>query len=208
MKRHIESALAEAAAAIARLQHDQTTLTAIEQAGQALADALAQGGHVYSCGNGGSMCDAMHFAEELSGRFRTNRRPLGASAISDPSYLTCVANDFGYEYIFSRFIEGHGRQGDVLLAISTSGTSQNIVRAAQVARDRGMTVIALTGKPESTLSSIAHYDICTPAGRYADRVQELHIKVIHILVELVERELFPENYEDVEDVTVTRMSGL
>jgi D-sedoheptulose 7-phosphate isomerase len=138
----------------------------------------------------------MHFAEELSGRFRDDRRGLPATAISDASHLSCVANDFGYEYVFSRYIESHGRGGDVLLAISTSGTSKNIVTAARAAKELGLAVISLTGKPGSTVGQLADIDICTPAGRYSDRVQELHIKVIHILVEMVERSLFPENYAD------------
>lgn len=194
MNSYIEATLLEASNALAQLQRSPDTLATIEGASQALINSLKHEGRVFSCGNGGSMSDAMHFAEELSGRYRKNRRPLPGTAISDPSYLTCVANDFGYEYIFSRYIESHGRQGDVLLAISTSGTSNNVIKAAEVATSLGMKVIALTGRPGSALGTIADYDICTPAGEYADRVQELHIKVIHILVELVERALFPENY--------------
>jgi D-sedoheptulose 7-phosphate isomerase len=140
------------------------------------------------------MCDAMHFAEELSGRYRKNRRPLAASAISDPGYLTCTANDFGYEEVFARYLLAHGRAGDCLLAISTSGASPNVIAAAKAARDLGITCIGLTGRRESALGREVDLEICTPAGQFADRVQELHIKVIHILIELVERRLFPENY--------------
>jgi D-sedoheptulose 7-phosphate isomerase len=153
--------------------------------------AFQQGGKVMSCGNGGSMCDAMHFAEELSGKFRTERQALPAIAISDPAHLTCAGNDFGFETVFSRFVEAHGKKGDVLLAISTSGKSPNILRAATEARNRGVRVIALTGKSPSQLSELADIEICTPGlTAYSDRIQELHIKVIHILIELVEQALF------------------
>jgi D-sedoheptulose 7-phosphate isomerase len=195
MKLHIHEALDESARTLARLQDDAVTIAAIEAAAQALITTFSSGGHVFSCGNGGSLCDAMHFAEELSGRFRRNRTGLPATAISDPAHISCVANDFGYDAIFSRYVESHGRKGDVLLAISTSGSSTNVLNAAAVARKRGITVIALTGKPQSPLEERADHVICTPGGAFSDRVQELHIKVIHILVELVERALFPENYQ-------------
>lgn len=153
-----------------------------------------------SCGNGGSMCDAMHFAEELSGRFRNDRRALSAITLSDPAHLTCVANDLGFEAVFSRGVEAHGRAGDILLAISTSGRSPNIVAAVQAAREIGMVSIALTGRVDSPLAALVDIDICAIGDRYSsapqptERTQELHIKIIHLLIELVERELFPENY--------------
>jgi D-sedoheptulose 7-phosphate isomerase len=139
----------------------------------------------------------MHFAEELTGRFRDDRRGYAALAISDPGHLTCVGNDYGYERVFARFVEAHGRAGDVLLAITTSGTSRNVVAAAQAARGLGMKVIALTGRAGTPITEVADVALVTPGGRYADRVQELHIKVIHILIELVERRLAPDNYTDV-----------
>jgi D-sedoheptulose 7-phosphate isomerase len=185
----IRSALQEAASGLDRLRQNDAALAAIEAAAGVLARAFKAGNQVYSCGNGGSMCDAMHFAEELTGRFRRNRRPLGAMAISDPGYLTCTANDFGYQEVFARFVRAHGRTGDVLLAISTSGTSANVLAAAEAAREQSMPVIALTGRPGSPLAPLAQVEVCTPAGRFADRVQELHIKVIHVLIELVEHEL-------------------
>lgn len=190
----IAETLHEARSALDALLADQTALQAIDAAGRLLTAAFAAGNRVYSCGNGGSMCDAMHFAEELSGRFRLDRRGLPAAAIGDAGHLTCVANDYGYEHVFSRYVEAHGRAGDCLLGISTSGSSRNVVRAAEAARAGGLKVITLTGRPESRLGQLADIDICTPAGRFADRVQELHIKVVHILIELVERELCPENY--------------
>ncbi len=194
MTTYIRAALQEAALALSTLMHDTKTLSLIESAAQTMVQSFAHSGRVFSCGNGGSMCDAMHFAEELSGRFRHGRRGLPAVAISDPGHLSCVANDFGYEFVFSRYIECHATSGDVLLAISTSGSSQNVMNAAITAKQKALSVIALTGKPHSPLGAIVDYDICTPAGVYADRIQELHIKVIHILIELIERSLFPENY--------------
>jgi D-sedoheptulose 7-phosphate isomerase len=140
------------------------------------------------------MCDAIHFAEELSGRFRKDRVGLPATAISDPGHISCVANDFGYHEIFSRYLMSHAGKGDALLAISTSGTSPNVCKAAEVARSKGVAVIALTGKSGSPLGQLADIEICALGGGYSDRVQELHIKIIHILIELIERQLFPENY--------------
>ena len=136
----------------------------------------------------------MHFAEELTGRFRKDRPGIAAMAISDPSHLTCVANDFGYDQVFARFVEAHGRAGDVLLAISTSGRSASILNAAKAARARGIHVIGLVGRADSELEALSDVCICTPGGGFADRVQELHIKVVHILIELIERELYPQNY--------------
>ena len=140
------------------------------------------------------MCDAMHFAEELTGRFRNNRRGFAAMAISDPGHLSCVGNDYGYDQVFARFVQAHGRAGDVLLGITTSGSSRNIIEAAKAARALGVKVIVLTGKRDAAIREWADILIATPGGRYADRVQELHIKVIHILIELVERRLAPDNY--------------
>ena len=192
----IVETLREARSAVDALLANEAALAAIAEGGRVLTECLAKGGRVYSCGNGGSMCDAMHFAEELSGRYRLDRRPLPATSISDPGHMTCVANDFGYEAVFSRYVEAHARPGDCLLAISTSGKSPNVLAAARAATAQGAKVVALTGRPGSPLSGLADVEICTPAGRFADRIQELHIKVVHILVELVERELVPENYRD------------
>jgi D-sedoheptulose 7-phosphate isomerase len=159
----VRAALAEAAASLEHLYGDEATLAAIARAGQMLADTFAAGGRAYSCGNGGSMCDAMHFAEELTGRFRDDRPGYAAMAIADPSHLSCVGNDYGYEQVFARFIEAHGRAGDVLLAISTSGTSRNVVAAAQAAKRLGVRVIALTGRAGTPLAEIADIAIrnCT-----------------------------------------------
>ena len=192
--RVVDAALSESADALQALRGDRAALAATARAAALIVDAFGRGGRVFSCGNGGSMCDAMHLAEELSGRFRGDRKGLPAQAISDPGHLSCVANDFGYDAVFARYLESHGRAGDVLVAISTSGTSKNVLAAARTAAAIGMQTIALTGRRESPLAAAADCAISTPAGRYADRVQELHIKLIHILIELIERDLFPSNY--------------
>lgn len=191
---YVRAALAQARTALDDLMNSEETLQEIERAADLLVRTFEARGRVYSRGNGGSMSDAMHFAEELTGRFRGDRAGLPAQAISDVGHLSCVANDFGYEQVFARYLRSHGRAGDCLLAISTSGTSSNVVAAAQAAAEIGMTVIALTGRLQSRLAEVAEVAIATPGGTYADRVQELHIKVIHILIELVERRLFPDNY--------------
>ena len=191
----IANSLNECSAALENLLNDKDTLGAIAGAGDLISSNFQTGSRVFSCGNGGSMCDAIHFAEELSGRYRDDRAGLPALAIADPGHLSCVGNDYGYEFVFSRFLQAHAREGDILLAISTSGKSANIIKAAEFARERGIHVIALTGRKDSPLSLFATIEICTPAGIYADRVQELHIKVIHIIIELVERAIYPENYK-------------
>jgi D-sedoheptulose 7-phosphate isomerase len=195
MKQNVLDSLQEAASALDRLQSDAAAVDAIVRAATALVSAFRNGNRVFSCGNGGSMCDAIHFAEELSGRYRRDRAGLPAASISDPGHLSCVANDYGYEFVFSRYLQSHSRPGDVLVGISTSGNSRNVIQAARYAREHGVTTIVLTGRAGTELGAIADIEICTPAGAFADRVQELHIKVIHILIELVERRLFPANYE-------------
>ena len=164
-------------------------LKKIQQAAILIADSFKQGGKVLSCGNGGSHCDAMHFAEELTGRFRDNRPSYPAIAISDVSHISCVGNDYGFDYIFSRYVEGVGQKGDVLLGISTSGNSANVLKAIEAAKQKGMKVIALTGKDGGKMNGLADVDIRVPHFGYADRVQEIHIKVIHILILLIEKEM-------------------
>jgi D-sedoheptulose 7-phosphate isomerase len=195
MNNHIEFSLREAQTGLTNLLANPTELANIERAAQLLIDVFERQGHVYSCGNGGSMCDAMHFAEELTGRYRKDRAALGAVAMSDVSHMSCVGNDYGYEQVFSRYLEAHGRTGDALVALTTSGTSKNIIRAAKTAQERGVRVIILSGKRSPELEALSDVYICTPAGHFADRVQELHIKVLHILIELIERRFFPKNYE-------------
>lgn len=193
---HIKAALADAKSALAALMENEAMLEKIAQAAHVIAVSQRLGGAVYSCGNGGSLCDAMHFAEEMTGRYRKDRKPYRAAAISDVSHMACVGNDYGYEHVFARWIEAMGTDKDVLIAITTSGTSKNIVAAAKAAKQKGLTVVALTGRDASPITQIADISIVTPAGRWADRVQELHIKVIHILIELIERELDSQNYNE------------
>jgi len=154
-----------------------------------MVETICGGGKIISCGNGGSLCDAAHFAEELSARFRRNRKALPAMAITDPAYITCVGNDFGFDHIYSRFIEAHGCKGDLLLAISTSGNSPNIVNAAQEAHAKEMKVVALTGHDGGVLARCCDVEIRAPKTPFSDRAQEIHIKVIHTLCQIIEKEL-------------------
>ena len=158
----------------------------IEQAIDRITQSFNTGGKIIACGNGGSHCDAMHFAEELTGRYRHDRRALPALAISDSSHITCVANDYGYEYVFSRFIEAHGKAGDVLLGISTSGNSPNVIKALEKARELGMYTIALTGKDGGKIKDLCDLEIRAPKSEYADRAQEIHIKIVHTLIDGIE----------------------
>lgn len=152
-----------------------------------------RGGNLLICGNGGSHCDAMHFAEELTGRFRKNRRALGALALGDPSHLTCVSNDMGFEHVFGRQIEGLGRKEDLLVVLTTSGNSKNILSAVNAAKEKGMRTIALSGRDGGVLKGLSDLEIVIP-GKNSDRIQEMHMKIIHSVIECAERELFPENY--------------
>ena len=196
MKEQIKNTLQESQQALDALINNDTELGNINSAAQLIIESLTNGGTIFSCGNGGSMCDAMHFAEELTGRYRQNRRGHAAVAISDPSHISCVANDFGYEFIFSRYLESHAKAGDVLIGISTSGTSKNVVEATKAAQKLGVKTIILSGRAARELESLAEVYVCTKGGDYADRVQELHIKTLHIFIELVERHFHPENYDD------------
>lgn len=195
MKTHILDSLNQSQDMLTAFLANADNITNIENGAQILIDTLKNRGRIYSCGNGGSMSDAMHFAEELSGRYRKNRGGLSATAISDPGHITCVANDFGYEHIFSRYLEANANEGDCLLAISTSGTSKNVIKAIDFAKQNNIKVISLTGPANTTAGNSADCDISTGPSAFADRVQEIHIKVIHTLIELVEREFFPENYQ-------------
>lgn len=161
----------------------------IENAAKTMVNSIKTGGKVIACGNGGSMSDAMHFAEELTGSFREKRKAIPAIAISDPSHITCTANDFGFDYVFSRFIEAIGNNGDVLLAISTSGNSENIINAIKAAKEKGMKIVALTGKTGGKIKDLADIEIRAPHNGYSDRIQEIHIKVIHSLIDYIENEL-------------------
>lgn len=185
----IKSELTEAAKVLEAFLSDDHNIQQIEAAAKTIADSFKQGGKVLSCGNGGSHCDAMHFAEELTGRYRENRPGYPGIAISDPSHLSCVSNDFGYDYVFSRYVEAVGQSGDVLFGLSTSGNSGNVLKAIEAAREKGMKTIALTGKDGGQMAGAADVEVRVPHFGYADRIQEVHIKIIHIIIQLVEKEM-------------------
>ncbi|HJZ39967.1 MAG TPA: D-sedoheptulose 7-phosphate isomerase [Bacteroidales bacterium] len=179
----------EAKAILESFLANDSNFETIERAGNVMTEALRNGHKLISCGNGGSMSDAMHFAEELSGQFRGRRKALAAISISDPSHITCAANDFGFDHIFSRFIEAVGQEGDVLLAISTSGNSANVVNAAEAARLKGMKIVGLTGKDGGKLATLSDIEIRAPYSTYSDRTQEIHIKIIHSLIHYIESKI-------------------
>ena len=183
----IKKELFEAHELIKKFKDDESNIKKISDAAKQIKKSIEDGGKVISCGNGGSMCDAMHFAEELTGKFREEREALPAISISDPSHITCVGNDYGFEHIFSKYLEGIGKSGDSLLAISTSGNSSNVINAAKFAKKNNIKVIALTGKDGGELGRISDIEIRVPHFGYSDRIQEIHIKIIHILILLIEK---------------------
>ncbi|NLJ93394.1 MAG: D-sedoheptulose 7-phosphate isomerase [Aeromonadales bacterium] len=185
----IRAELTEASDVLNRFLADEANLNAIQDAAKLLAERFKAKGKVLSCGNGGSHCDAMHFAEELTGRYRDNRPGYAAIAISDPSHISCVGNDFGFDFIFSRYVEAVGQSGDVLFGLSTSGNSKNIINAIHAAKEKGMKVIVLTGNDGGAMAGLADIEIRVPHTGYADRIQEVHIKIIHIVIQLIEKEM-------------------
>lgn len=185
----IKSHFIEAREILDAFLSDENNFVRIEQAGELMVKAIQSGGKILSCGNGGSLCDAMHFAEELTGRYRENRQAIPAIAISDVSHMACVGNDYGYEFVFSRYLEALGKDGDVLLAISTSGNSKNVLKAIETAKNKGMKVVGLTGKNGGEMAGLCDVEIRAPYSNYADRAQEIHIKCIHSLIDYIERKL-------------------
>ena len=187
------SALSEAQNTLTAFLADSSQLERCEHFSRMLTETFRRNGRLYTCGNGGSHCDAMHFAEEFTGRYRKERRPLPALALGDQSHTTCVGNDYGFEYIFSRQVEAFGQKGDLLVGLSTSGNSPNVIRAFESAKKLGVATVALLGRDGGKLKSMADLAVVVPA-QTSDRIQEMHIKIIHTVIETVERELFPENY--------------
>ena len=188
-KETIKSHFIEAQSMLAEFVKNDANFELIEQAAKAIIASINNNGKVISCGNGGSMTDAMHFAEEMTGRFRENRKSLPAIAISDIAHVSCVSNDFGYDFVFSRFLESFGNKGDVLVAISTSGNSNNVINAINTAKEKGMFIIGLTGKDGGEIANLVDIEIRTPKSKWADRVQEIHIKIIHSLIDYIERNI-------------------
>jgi len=166
---------------------DASFFEAMDRGVELLVNCLKGGHKIMSCGNGGSMCDAMHFAEELSGRYRDDRDPIAAMSLSDASVMSCIGNDYGFDRVFARQIEALGNPGDVLLTISTSGQSANVLEAARAARERGIHVLALTGKDGGALALLADVEVRVPWSGYADRIQEMHIKCIHAWIDAIEQ---------------------
>jgi D-sedoheptulose 7-phosphate isomerase len=166
---------------------------AIKKATDLMITSLKSGGKIITCGNGGSMCDSMHFSEELTGRYRKDRRPLAAISLTEAAHISCVSNDFGYDHIFSRQVEALAKKEDVLLAISTSGNSPNVLKACEEAKKIGTKIVALSGKDGGKLKEFADVSIIVNSNM-TDRIQEIHIKCIHIMIEGIERNLFPEHY--------------
>ncbi len=188
-----KNSLQEASQCLNQFISSPENLDRCAQFSQMMTATIKAGGNLFSCGNGGSQCDAMHFAEEMTGRYRKERRPIGALALGDASHMSCVSNDYGFEHVFSRQLEGLGRKGDLILGLSTSGNSKNIIRAFEVAKAKGMKTVGLIGRGGGAMKELSDLAIIVP-GESSDRIQELHIKIIHIVIETVERELFPENY--------------
>ena len=182
----IESHFQEALKVLAAFAADKEQMENIQRAAHAMIESLQNGGKILSCGNGGSHCDAMHFAEELTGRYRNHRPGIAAFAISDVSHISCVGNDYGFSQIFSRYIEALGNKGDVLLGISSSGNSENVINAMIEAKNKGMIVIGLTGKDGGKMSSLCDIEVRAPHSEFADRAQEIHIKIIHALIDSIE----------------------
>jgi len=190
MKDNIKKHFIDAQSVIELFIANESNFDNIERALGLMVESIKGGGKILSCGNGGSMCDAMHFAEELTGKYRNDRPAIGAISMSDVSHMACVGNDYGYDFVFSRYLEAVGRKGDVLLAISTSGNSKNVINAIEVAKKTGIKVIGLTGKDGGKMAQICDVEIRAPHSEYADRAQEIHIKVIHSLIDGIERSLF------------------
>ena len=186
MHSRILSHFQEALQTLQQFMDDAEQMNNIDRAAQAMLHAIKDDGKILSCGNGGSHCDAMHFAEELTGRYRNHRPGIAAIAISDVSHISCVGNDYGYDQVFSRYVEAVGRKGDVLLAISSSGNSANVIKAIEAAKEKGMIVVGLTGKDGGKMAALVDIEIRAPHSSYADRAQEIHIKVIHSLIDSIE----------------------
>ncbi len=186
MNSRILSHFQEALQTLQQFMDDAEQMNNIDRAAQAMLHAIKDDGKILSCGNGGSHCDAMHFAEELTGRYRNHRPGIAAIAISEVSHISCVGNDYGYDQVFSLYVSAGVKKGDVLLAISSSGNSANVIKAIEAAKEKGMIVVGLTGKDGGKMAALVDIEIRAPHSSYADRAQEIHIKVIHSLIDSIE----------------------
>jgi D-sedoheptulose 7-phosphate isomerase len=189
MREEILQAVADGVRAIEGMK-EPAVLSFIEQTATLIADAFRSGHKLLICGNGGSLCDAMHFAEELSGLYREKRPALPAIALSDPGMLSCIGNDLGYEHVFARGVEAYGQPGDVLVLLTTSGNSSNLLPAVKIAKERGLTTVAFLGKTGGKLKGEAHLEWIVSGFRWSDRIQEAHMTAIHIIIEQIEKLLF------------------
>lgn len=187
------NSLTEAQTTLQKFLADSENIARCEKFSEMLTNTFKNGGKLFVCGNGGSHCDAMHFAEEFTGRYRKDRAPLGALALGNAPHVTCVGNDYGFNEIFSRELVGMARRGDMLVGLSTSGNSENVIRAFTAAREIGVTTVGLLGRDGGKMKAMADLAIVIPATT-SDRIQEMHIKLIHTVIETVERQLFPQNY--------------
>lgn len=195
MTQFIKNNLREAQNVLNHFLESEKNIQMMETAIELMIKSFKNKGRVYSCGNGGSLSDAMHFAEELTGRFRDNRAPLAALSFTDPGHMSCVANDYGYEFIFSRMVESFAQPNDTLLVISTSGNSPNIINACEAAKVKGVKIVGLLGKDGGKVKNMVDVPIIVPSQN-TGRIQEVHIKIIHSFIEGIERSLFPESYKE------------
>lgn len=196
IEKSIRSAFEDARSALDAFLNEEGNIVRVMALSKLTSEILQRRGRVMICGNGGSYCDALHFAEEFTGRYRKDREALPVMALGEASHVTCVGNDYGFDEIFSRQVDAFGHEGDLLIAISTSGNSRNIIRAVEAAKERSMHTAALLGKGGGKLKGVCDLEWVIPAAT-SDRVQEIHMAILHITIEAVERELYPEHYEPV-----------
>ena len=192
MRKVIENSLKDADELLHAFRTNSENISKVEQMSDEVLAVFRKGGKILACGNGGSMADAMHFCEEWSGRFRADRAPYPAIALSDPTHMSCVANDYGFEHVFSRQVRGLGNEGDLLVALSTSGNSASIVEAAKAARERKVKVIGFLGKDGGAVLPLCDLSLIAP-GETSDRIQEIHMLCLHIIIEAVESQLVKAN---------------
>ena len=189
MNQKILASVEEAILAASSLKEPKA-IQFIETVAAEIADCFRKQGKLLIAGNGGSLCDAIHFAEEFTGQFRRSRIPLPAIALADPGHLTCVANDFGFEAVFARSVEALGKAGDIFIALSTSGNSANLIAAVQSAKQKELKTIAFLGKTGGKMKGLCDLEWIVSGFPFSDRIQEAHMAAIHVLIEQVEYDLF------------------